>query len=196
MALRIRAGREPDFVQHVAVDHRDGAGVLHPLHGVDEQRSRNALEREVHVAYGQAPDAELAAEVVASCDTRQHVNGAHRIVGDDAAQLLKLVAAEQLLRWRCALRRVAAHVDRFRIRSCAGRDGDGDVERLAGAYVDEAAHEDKIHRRHVQLAAAGRNAIEPKASVSGGESGERPCRARAPRPSRAECRRVHPRWSR
>ena len=100
MALRIRACRERDLVQHVAVDHRDGAGVLDALHRVDEQGSRDAFEREVHVADGQSAHAELAAQVVARRHAGQDVDSAHRIVRDDAAQLLQLVAAENLFRRR------------------------------------------------------------------------------------------------
>lgn len=66
------------------------------MHGMDEQRRGDAFEREVHVADRQAADAELTAQVVAGGDARQHMNGAHRIVRDDAAQLLKLVASQHL----------------------------------------------------------------------------------------------------
>ena len=97
VTLRIRSGRQRDFLEHIAVHHRDRARVLHALHGVHEQRRRDAFEREVHVANGQAAHAELAAKIVAGRNARQHVDSAHRIVGDDAAQLLKLVAAEHLL---------------------------------------------------------------------------------------------------
>ena len=61
MELRVRSGREPDLVEHVAIDHGNGAGVLDALHGVNEQGSGDALEREIHVANGQAAHAELAA---------------------------------------------------------------------------------------------------------------------------------------
>ena len=98
VALCIGARRQRNLVQHVAIDHGDGAAVLHALDGVDQKGSRNAFEGEVHVPDGKPPHAELAAQVVAGCDTGEHMNGAHRIVGDDAAQLLKLVAAENLLR--------------------------------------------------------------------------------------------------
>ena len=43
-------------------------------------------------------DRELAAEVVAGRDARQHLDGAHRIVGEQVAQVLDVGAAERLLR--------------------------------------------------------------------------------------------------
>ena len=117
------------------------------------------FEREIHVAHRQAAHAELAAQVVAGGDAGQHMDGAHRIVRDDAAKLLQFVAAKHLLRGRRVFVRAAGHIHRFRIRACARGDRDGDDEHVAGRHVDEAADEDVVDRRDVQFAAAGGNVV-------------------------------------
>ncbi len=173
--LGVRARRQRDFLEHVAVDHRDRAAVLDALHGVHEERRRNALEREVHVANGKAADAELAAQVVAGRDPRQHVNGAHRIVGDHAAKLLQLVAAEHLP--AAGGSRVGstrrAHVHRFRVRARSRGDRNRDLQHLAGRNLDAAACQHEIDGRHVQLAVARRDVLEHEAAVARGNRHER-----------------------
>ena len=117
VALRIRSGSQRDFLEHIAVDHGDRARILLGLHGVHEQRGRDAFKGEVHVADWKATHGELAPKVVACRDARQDVNGPHRIIRDDATELLKLVASEHLLATFRAivLTGGGAHVDRLRI---------------------------------------------------------------------------------
>ena len=63
--------------------------------------SRNGVgetvDREVHVPEVAAADAELAAEVVARRHARQDLDGAKRVVREDAAQVLQFGAAQGLL---------------------------------------------------------------------------------------------------
>ena len=50
-----------------------------------------------------AADAELAAQIVAGGDAGQHLHRAQRIVGQHAAQVLDVGAAEDLLRRRARI---------------------------------------------------------------------------------------------
>ncbi len=54
--------------------------------------------RQVHVREAAAADGELAAEIVAGRDARQHLDGAERIVGEHAAEILDVGASQDLLR--------------------------------------------------------------------------------------------------
>ena len=61
------------------------------------ERRGKAVDGEIQVGEVAAADAELAAEIVAGCHARQHLHGPQRIVGQHAAQILELGAAEDLL---------------------------------------------------------------------------------------------------
>ena len=54
----------------------------------------------MHVREVAAANGELAAQVVAGRNARQHLHGAKGIVGEDTAQVLDVGAAEDLLRGR------------------------------------------------------------------------------------------------
>src|SRR6188768_705961 len=94
--LRVGAGGEDDVVEEVAVDHGDRSGVVDTLDGVDQKGRGYTLEGEVHVVHGEAANGEFTAEVVTGRDAGQRLHGAKRIVGDEAAKLLKLAAGQRL----------------------------------------------------------------------------------------------------
>src|SRR6476620_10520564 len=73
--LRIRPHCQRNFVEDVAVDHRNRSGVLNALHRVYEEWRRDAFEGEVHVRDAEAARAELAAQIVAARHSRQNLNG-------------------------------------------------------------------------------------------------------------------------
>jgi len=64
---------------------------------VHHERRREPIDSEVHVREVAAADAELALEVVAGRDPREHLHRAQGVVGQDAAKVLKLRARKGLL---------------------------------------------------------------------------------------------------
>src|SRR5213079_932561 len=91
-ALRIRAARQHDIVEDVGVHQRHRPGIVDALHRAHEKGRGYAFKREVHMVDGVAANGELAAEVVARRDARQHLNRSKWVAGNDAAKLLQLAA--------------------------------------------------------------------------------------------------------
>ena len=132
VALRIRPVQQRDAVQDVAVQHGDRSAVLHLLHGVEQERGRDAVEREVHAPERAPADRELASEVVAGGDARQDLDGAHRVVGQQVAQVLDFRAPQRLLRRHRLLllaESLAGDLHRLGIGPGAVAEDDGHVER-------------------------------------------------------------------
>ena len=101
VALRVAAVQQRHVLENVAVDHRDRprrGPVFDGADGVQQKRRGEAVDRHVHMGEIAAAHAELAAEIVAGRDPRQHLDGAQRVVGQHAAQILDVGAAEHLLR--------------------------------------------------------------------------------------------------
>jgi hypothetical protein len=155
VSLWIGSRSERDLLKYIAVDHRDRPGVLHSLDRVDEQRSGHAFKRKVHVPDRQPADAELAPQIVSGRDAGQHVNGAHRIVGDHTAKLLQFVAPEDLQSAAClvCIGRATDDVDRFAVCARSCRDRNGDVQHVAHRHVDDPADKDEINGRDIELVA-------------------------------------------
>ena len=172
--LRIGPAQQRHFVEHVAVHHGDGSGLANLLNGVHEKGGRDAFEREIHLVDAGPAHRELAAEVVAGRDAGQHLDGAHRIVGDHAAQLLQIAAPECLLRGDGGLQtrhQRAADGHRLGIGTRAFREHDRQVHCRSGLHVDRALGQHEIDSRDVQLVGTGRHVGNLEASLIVGHRG-------------------------
>ena len=178
VTLGVGPVQQRDFLEDIAVDHRNRSAVVHLLHGVQQERRGDALEREVHLPHAGAADRELAAEIVAGGDRRQHLHGAKRVVRQDAAQLLQLASADRLLGRdrRLATRDVtgarrSADVHRFGVGAGAFGEHDRHVGDSACRDRHGSLDEDEVHRGDVELLIADRHLRELESAVVAGDHG-------------------------
>jgi hypothetical protein len=170
VALRVRPVQQRDPVEDVAVQHRDGAAVLHVLNGVKQERRRHAVEREVHPRERASADRELAAEVVARGHAREHLDCSHRIVGQQVAQVLDVGASQRHLggyRFFLLPEALAGNGDRFRVGARAFTERHGELDGPAADDVDGPFHQNEADDRHVERSASRRNVgqLEPSLGV-------------------------------
>ena len=151
---------------------------MHLLHGVQQERRGDALEREVHLPHAGAADRELAAEIVAGGDRRQHLHGPQRVVREDAAQLLQLASADRLLgrdrrlaTWDVTGARRSADVHRFGV----GAGALGEHDRHVGDSARRDRHgpldEDEVHGGDVELLIANRHLRDLESAIVAGDHG-------------------------
>ncbi len=119
---------------------------------MQQKRGGETVDRHVHVREIAPSHAELAAEIVARCDARKHLDGAQWIVGQDATKILDVRAPQYLLGRDGRLGRtesIRGHGDGFRVGACALAERDRDVHRAASRHQHIASHEDVANHRHV-----------------------------------------------
>jgi hypothetical protein len=171
VALGITAVEERHIVQHVAVDHRDRAGgpaVLDAAHGVQEVRRGEAVHREGQVAEITPADRELAAEVVSGGHAGQDLHGPERIVGEDAAEVLELGAAQHMGRGHGIGRRPEdVRGDRHAL-AVGGRPlaETHRYGRRARPHGHLAAEQGVAHDGDVEAMGARRQAVDAEAALS------------------------------
>ena len=130
---------------------------------MQEERRGNALERELHVLDVVAAHRELAAQVVAGRDARHDLDRPQRIVGDQAPELLQVLAGERLFGGDIGLLpldRPALNRDGFSKSPSPFAERNRDDGRRIGGHRDGAFHEDEIDGRHIELVGSRRDTCE------------------------------------
>ncbi len=174
VTLRITAVEERDVLQHVAVDHRDRTGraaVLDAAHRVEQVRRSEPVNGEGQMAEVAPTNRELAAEVVAGGDAGQDLHGAQRVVGEHAAQVEELGAAQHL-RGRHGIGGRPEDVRPDRHGFAVGRRPLAEAHRQ-GRPVRRDGHfpaeEGVTHHGHVQAMGTRREAVYTEAAVRVGQ---------------------------
>ena len=151
------------------VDHADGAGLVGALHRVAEKRARHAVDGQSDVREARAAHREFGGEVVGRSHARQHLQRAHRIVQDEATQVLKVGAVQQLLRRDGGFglpKRIADHLHALGIGAGAADERDEDMNRSARADRDLAPEWRIADDRDGQRLASPLERVESEAAVT------------------------------
>ena len=167
VALRVAAEQDRRALEDVAVEHRQRSGVAGPVDGVHEQRAGDAVERHAEVTERRGADREVAAVVVAAADAGQRLHGAHRVLGEGAAQLLDVGAADGDLAGDAGLprRRRRRDLDVLGVGAGALREREGQLQGAARGDVDVAPDQGIADQRHLEDAAPGRQIGEHDAAL-------------------------------
>ncbi len=174
--LGVAPCQQRDALEDVAVDHRQRAAVLDVADRVHEQRARHAVQRHADVPEIAAANGEIAAEVVAARYARERLHGSHRVVGEQATQVLELGAADDNLRGnarRFARKEIPTDAHLLGVRPRALGKRNRHVDRRAFGHLDVASRERVADQRHLEHARARRDAAEPEAPVRTGDDAAR-----------------------
>ncbi len=178
VTLGVGPVEQRDFLEDIAVDHRNRPAVVHLLNGVQQERRGDAFEREVHLPHAGAADRELAAEIVAGGDRRQHLHRPKRVVRQDAAQLLQLASADRVLgrdrrlsSWDVPGTGSPADVHRFGVRASSLGEHDRHVGDSARRDRHGALDEDEVHGGDVELLIPDRHFRDLESPVVTGDHG-------------------------
>ena len=112
-------------------------------------------------------DREIAAVVVAAADAGQRLHGAHRVLGEGAAQLLDVGAADGDLAGDAGLPRRCRRRDLDVLGVGAGALGEreGQLEGAAGGDLDVTPDEAIADQRHLEDAVPGRQIGQHEAAL-------------------------------